>query len=126
MKYALWVLQVLLALLFIFAGVVKLILPGEEMISQMPFPVPVALLRFVAVCELAGDAGLILPGLFRIHPELTPLAAAGLVFIMIGATVITVLGGMVLGALFPFVVGVLCAYVAYARWTVAPLHGRRA
>jgi uncharacterized membrane protein YphA (DoxX/SURF4 family) len=126
MKSTLWILQVLLALLFIFAGVVKLTLPGEEMISQMPFRVPVALLRFVAVCELAGAAGLILPGLFRLHPELTPLAAAGLVLIMIGATAITVLGGMVFAALFPFVVGVLCAYVAYARWTVAPLHGRRA
>jgi uncharacterized membrane protein YphA (DoxX/SURF4 family) len=126
MKYTLWILQVLLALVFIFAGVVKLILPGEEMISQMPFPVPVALLRFVAVCELAGAAGLILPGLLRLHPELTPLAAAGLIVIMIGATVITVLGGMVFAALFPFVVGVLCAYAAYARWTVAPLHGRRA
>jgi uncharacterized membrane protein YphA (DoxX/SURF4 family) len=126
MKYALWVLQVLLALLFIFAGIVKLIMPGEQMISQMPFPVPVALLRFVAVCELAGAAGLVLPGIFRIHPELTPLAAAGLVLIMIGATAITVLGGMVVAALFPFAVGVLCAYVAYARWTVAPLDGRHA
>jgi len=126
MKYVLWILQVLLALLFTFTGVIKLILPGEEMISQMPFPVPVPLLRFVAVCELAGAAGLILPGLFRIHPELTALAAAGLVFIMIGATVVTVLGGMVFAAMFPFIVGVLCAYVAYARWKVSPLHGRRA
>jgi uncharacterized membrane protein YphA (DoxX/SURF4 family) len=125
-KYVLWILQVLLAVLFIFTGVVKLILPGEQMISQMPFPVPVPLLRFVAVCELAGSAGLILPGLFGIRPGLTPLAAAGLVIIMIGATVITILGGMVLVALLPFVVGVLCAYVAYARWTVAPLDSRRA
>ena len=126
MKYPLWILQVLLALLFVFTGVIKLIMPAEQMISQMPYPVPVALLRFVAVCELAGAAGLILPGLFGIRPELTPLAAAGLVLIMIGATVVTILGGMVLAALFPLVVGVLCAYVAYARWTVAPLRGRHA
>jgi len=125
MKYALWALQILLALLFVFAGVVKLVLPGEQMASQMPVPIPVSLLRFVAVAELAGAAGLILPGLLGIRPQLTPLAAAGLVIIMIGATTITIAGGMILMALFPFVVGILCAYIAYARWRLVPLHGRR-
>jgi uncharacterized membrane protein YphA (DoxX/SURF4 family) len=125
MKYALWVLQILLALLFVFAGVVKLVLPGEQMASQMPVPLPVFLLRFVAVAELAGAAGLILPGLLGIRPQLTPLAAAGLVIIMIGATTITIAGGMILMALFPFVVGILCAYIAYARWRLVPLAGRR-
>ena len=125
MKYVLWILQVLLALLFVFAGVVKLVMPAEQMISQMPFPVPVRLLRFVAVAELAGAAGLILPGLLRIRTGLTPLAAFGLVFVMIGATVVTVAGGMTVAALFPFIVGVLCAFVAYARWMMAPLPGRR-
>jgi len=125
MKYVLWILQILLALLFVFAGVVKLVLPGEQMTSQMPVPLPVLLLRFVAVAELAGAAGLILPGLLGIRPELTPLAAAGLVIIMIGATTITIVGGMIGMALFPFVVGILCAYIAYARWRIAPLRGRR-
>jgi len=125
MKYVLWILQVLLALLFIFAGVVKLVMPMEQMVSQMPFPVPGQLLRFVAVTEIVGAAGLILPGLFGIRTELTPLAAAGLVIIMIGATAITIAGGMVLAALFPLVVGLLCAYVAYIRWAVAPIPGRR-
>jgi uncharacterized membrane protein YphA (DoxX/SURF4 family) len=125
MKYALWVLQILLALLFVFAGVVKLVLPGEQMASQMPVPLPVFLLRFVAVAELAGAAGLILPGLMGIRPGLTPLAAAGLVIIMIGATAVTMAGGMILMALFPLVVGILCAYIAYARWRLVPLHGRR-
>ena len=125
MKYALWVLQILLALLFVFTGVVKLVMPGEQMTSQMPVPLPVSLLRFVAVAELAGAAGLILPGLLGIRPELTPLAAAGLVIIMIGATTITIAGGMILLALFPFVVGILCAYIAYARWRLVPLDGHR-
>ena len=115
MKYLLWILQVLLALLFVFAGVVKLVMPAEQMTSQMPVPVPVPLLRFVAVAELTGAAGLILPGLLGIRPGLTPLAAVGLIIIMIGATVITLLDGNVAAALFPLVVGLLCAAVAYGR-----------
>jgi hypothetical protein len=57
----------------------------------------------------------VLPGLLRIHRELTPVAAAGLVIIMIGATVITAMGGSFAPALVPCVVGVLAASVAYGR-----------
>ena len=65
--------------------------------------------------------GLILPGLFRVRPELTPLAAAGLGIIMAGATALTVIGSGVLSALFPLAVGLLAALVAYGRWALAPL-----
>ena len=124
MTYALWVLQVLLGLLFMFAGGSKLVMPIEEMTKDIALPG--WFLRGIGVCELLGGLGLILPGLFRIRTALTPLAAAGLVIIMIGATVITVMtmgAGM---ALVPFIVGVLAAFLAYARWRVAPLpSGRR-
>jgi uncharacterized membrane protein YphA (DoxX/SURF4 family) len=120
---ALWIVQGLLALLFVFGGVTKLILPIEEMTRQMPVPLPGAFLRFIGVAELLGGIGLILPGLLRIRPGLTPLAAAGLVIIMIGATVVTLVGGDVLPASMPFVVGLLAAFVAYGRWRLAPLPG---
>jgi len=81
-------------------------------------------LRFIGVSETLGGLGLILPGLLRIQPGLTPLAAAGLVIIMIGATVVTLMGGAVSPALIPLVVGLLAAFVAYGRWRVAPLRGR--
>jgi uncharacterized membrane protein YphA (DoxX/SURF4 family) len=119
MTYALWVLQVLLGLLFIFAGGSKLVMPIEEMTKEVAMPG--WFLRGIGVCELLGGLGLILPGLFRIRTGLTPLAAAGLVIIMIGATVVTVMTMGVGMALVPFVVGVLAAFVAYARWRVAPL-----
>ena len=119
MTYALWVLQVLLGLLFIFAGGSKLVMPIEEMTREVAMPG--WFLRGIGVCELLGGLGLILPGLFRIRTGLTPLAAAGLVIIMIGATVVTVMTMGVGMALVPFVVGVLAAFVAYARWRVAPL-----
>ncbi len=119
MTYALWILQVLLGLLFIFAGGSKLVMPIEEMTRDVAMPG--WFLRGIGVCELLGGLGLILPGLFRVRTELTPLAAAGLVIIMIGATVVTATTMSVGMALVPFVVGVLAAFVAYARWRVAPL-----
>jgi hypothetical protein len=119
--YALWILQVLLALLFLFAGGIKLVLSLEKL--QGPSPLPGLFLRFIGVCEVLGALGLILPGLLRIRPVLTPLAAAGLVIIMIGATVVTIISGPVAAAVVPLVVGILAVFVAYGRWRLAPHRG---
>ena len=121
MTYALWIIQVLLALLFVFAGGMKLVLPLDKLAG--PFPLPGPFLRFIGAAELLGGLGLILPAALRIRPGLTPLAAAGLVIIMIGATVITLLGREFGGAAISFVVGVLAVFVAYGRWRLAPIRG---
>ena len=113
----LWGVQGLLAALFLFAGGMKLVMPLEMM--KGPVELPCLLLRFIGVCEVLGAIGLILPELLRIKRILTPLAAAGLVIIMAGATVITTVGGAVAPAVVPFVVGVLAATVAYGRWQPA-------
>ena len=119
MTYALWIIQGLLAALFLFAGGTKLILP-LDVLTSMGSPNQIALpgwfVRFIGVVEVLGALGLILPGLLRIRPGLTPLAAAGLVIVMIGATVLTLAGGDVAPALIPLVVGLLSAFVAYGRW----------
>jgi uncharacterized membrane protein YphA (DoxX/SURF4 family) len=115
MTRALWIVQGLLALIFLFAGSIKLIVPIEMLIAQMPLPLPGPFLQFIGVAEVTGAIGLILPGLLRIRPFLTPLAACGLVIIMIGATVVTLVSGEVVPALVPLVVGLLCAAVAYGR-----------
>jgi len=114
-NYALWVVQGLLALLFLFAGGMKLVMPIEELTGQTPLPG--WFVRFIGVAEVLGAVGLILPGLLRIRPGLTPLAAAGLVVIMIGATVLTLVGGDIVTALIPLMVGLLAAFVAYGRWS---------
>jgi hypothetical protein len=119
--YALWIVQALLALLFVFAGVAKFIMPIEEMTKDIQMPG--AFLQFIAVAEILGAIGLILPSLLRIRPRLTPLAAAGLVIIMIGATVVSLMIGTVVMALMPFVIGLLAAFVAYGRWKLAPIAG---
>lgn len=124
MTYILWIIQVLLALLFLVAGGTKLVLSLEVM-KSMGSPnqilLPGLLIRFIGVCEVLGALGLVLPGLLRIRPGLTPLAAAGLVIIMIGATVLTIAGDGFAMALPALVVGLLAAFVAYGRWRLAPL-----
>lgn len=94
MNIALWIIQVLLALLFLFAGAMKLIMPIEEMTKQMPLAIPGLFLRFIGVVEVLGGLGLILPMLLRIKPWLTPLAAAGLVILMIGAVAFSLMIGV--------------------------------
>ena len=118
MNVALWIVQGLLAALFLFAGGAKLVLPLDQMAG--PVALPGWFLRFIGVAEVLGALGLVLPGLLRIRPGLTPLAAAGLVIIMIGATVITLVGGMVAVALMNVVVALLAAFVGYGRWRLAP------
>jgi uncharacterized membrane protein YphA (DoxX/SURF4 family) len=120
----LWVIQTLLALLFLFSGGVKLAMPIEPMAKQAGLPG--TFLRFIGVMEVLGAIGLILPGMLRIRTFLTPLAAAGLVIIMIGATVIVFRMMGAVQALTPAVVGVLAAFVAYGRWGLAPLRDRSA
>jgi hypothetical protein len=115
----LWTIQGLLAALFLFAGAVKLVLPLDQMIG--PVELPGFFIRFIGVAEVLGAMGLVLPGVLRIHTELTPLASAGLVIIMAGATVITATGGAVAPAVFPLLVGVCLASIGYARWRVSPI-----
>jgi len=119
MTYALWTAQLLLALAFLFAGGVKLVLPIDELAAQAPLPG--WFLRFIGAAEVLGALGLVLPGLLRRWPVLTPLAAAGLVIIMVGAVVTTVATIGLVPALFPLVVGLLASFVAYGRWQLAPL-----
>ncbi len=113
MSYALWTSQALLALLFVYAGAMKFVMSAEDMTKDIDLSV--AFLRFIGICEVLGAFGLILPGLLHIRRGLTPLAAAGLVIIMIGAVVVTVASMGVAPAAFPLVVGILAAFVAYNR-----------
>src|SRR5437868_15425733 len=91
MKKTLWTIQILLALLFLFAGGSKFVMPVDQMTQGMPAALANgSFIHFIGVCEVPGGLGLVLPGLLSVKPFLTPLAAAGRVIIMIGATVLTV------------------------------------
>jgi energy-converting hydrogenase Eha subunit A len=108
----LWSVQGLLAVAFLFAAYGKLTTPAEVWAMT---PYPAAFMYFISVCEILGALGLILPGVTGIRRELTPLAAAGLAVIAIGATVLTVATMGVSMAVLPAVLGLLAAYVAYGR-----------
>lgn len=118
----LWIVQGLLAAVFLFTGGSKLATPTEVLAQQSHLSG--VFMKFIGVCEVLGALGLILPGVTHIRPGLTPLAAALLVIIMIGATVSTAIMLPKLIAL-PFVVLLLTAFVAYGRWRLAPLDGAR-
>jgi hypothetical protein len=117
---ALWTAQTLVALLFLFAGSMKFIMPAEKM-QQGPIVFPVAFMYFIGICECLGALGLVLPGIFRIQTWLTPLAAVGLTIIMIGATAVTIPAMGVTAAILPAIVGVITAWISYARTRVAPI-----
>jgi hypothetical protein len=116
MRVALWIVQGLLAAIFLLAGGVKLVLPPEALVGPVALPIP--FVRFIGVAEVLGAIGLILPTLLGIRPGLTPLAALGLIIIMIGATVVGLMGGLVPAALISVVVGLMSAFVVYGRWNL--------
>jgi uncharacterized membrane protein YphA (DoxX/SURF4 family) len=120
---ALWVLQVLLAVLFLFAGATKLLLP-LDVLASMGSPNQIVLpgwfIRFIGAAEVLGALGLILPRLLRIRVSLTPLAAAGLVVIMAGATVITAAAGDIAPAIFPLLIGIMSGSIVHGRWNREP------
>ena len=118
MNALLWVLQGLVGLLFLFSGGTKLVMSTEAMQKMSPpnsIMLPGWFVKFIGVMEILGGLGLILPGLTKIRRNLTPLSAIGLLIIMIGAVVITIMGPGVGAAIIPFVVGILCAVIVYGR-----------
>ena len=124
MNILLWIIQILLALLFLFSGGIKLVLPAETLQAMGPpnqIILPGWFLKFIGLCEVLGALGLVLPGLLRRQQHLTPIAAVGLTIIMIGAVVITTMGLGFAAAITPLVVGLLCVFVAYGRWKLRPL-----
>ena len=115
----LWIVQGVLAAMFLLAGGMKLVMTAEQMAAPGPIQLPVLFVRFIGVCEVLGGLGMILPGLTGIRPGLTPLAASGLVLIMCGATVINIANGMAPIAIPTAVLGLMAAYVVYGRWLSA-------
>ncbi len=126
LHYALWAVQILLALAFGMAGVMKSTSPISELAQKLIWPgaVPAALVRFIGVSEFAGALGLVLPSATRIKPALTPLAAGGLVVVMVLAAGFHITRGE-MGAL-PIngTLGALAAFVAWGRSRKAPIAPR--
>ncbi|MBI3934747.1 MAG: DoxX family protein [Acidobacteria bacterium] len=117
MNVALWVAQVLLAITFGSAGYLKATAPE----SFWPGAVPATLVRFIGLSELAGALGVLLPAAARIFPWLTPLAAAGLVMIMVLASAFHLSRGETQALSLTLGLGGLAAFVAWGRFRKAPI-----
>jgi putative oxidoreductase len=123
---ALWVVQVVLALMFGMAGVMKATTPIPELAQQLPWAdqVPAALVRFIGISELTAAIGLILPAATRIKPGLTALAGVGLVIIMVLASIFHASRGEYSAIAINTVLGSLAAFVAWGRGKRAPIAPR--
>ena len=124
MKYVLGTLQLLLALVFLMAGVTKIMTPAADLVAMMSWvaSVPAAAVPVIGVLEVAGALGLILPWLTGIQPGLVRLAASGLVLTMIGAVITHIaIGEPITQAIPALVLGILAGVVAYGRTVLLPL-----
>lgn len=125
-RIALWTAQVLLAAMFLMTGGMKVFLSPAEVVRAVPdfATMPLGLVRFIGIAELAGAIGLILPALTRIAPSLTPLAASGLTVVMILAALFHLSRGEFaqLGVVIPL--GALASFVAWGRYKRAPITPR--
>ena len=125
MNILLWILQVLIAAAYMAHGLMFLF-PPADVVEAMNATISRPMQLFLGVCEVLAALGLTLPGLLRIQPWLVPLAAAGLMPIMIGATVLHIQRNEVSSAIITAILFVLLTVVAYMRWKVKPILPRRA
>jgi len=123
MNIALWILQILLAALYLFHGWL-MISPPPEVAAIMNTFLPTWFRLLIGVTELFAAVGLILPGLTRILPWLTAAAAAGLMIVMASATVVHLSRSETSSAISAFVIFLLVTFVAYMRWKVKPIAAR--
>ena len=124
MNILLWVLQILLAAAFAAHGVLFLN-PPPELLVEMDKMLPTWFRLFLGVAEVAAAIGLILPGITRIMPRLVPLAAAGIMLVMVSATILhATRPGEMGSAITTAVLLLLATFVAYMRWQVKPIQPR--
>ena len=124
MNILLWVIQVLLAVVFIAHGLL-LLMPPPDIAAQMLMSLPRGFWVFLGVAEVAAAVGLTLPGLTRINPWLVAWAAGGIMIVMISATIYHVMRNEISSAVVTFVLLIMATFVAYMRLRVMPIAARR-
>ena len=120
MNIVLWILQILLAALYLWHGWLLLAPPPELIEAMNAFLAPWFRL-FLGTAEVLAAGGLILPGVLRIMPRLISLTSAGLMIVMISATGVHVVRNETSSAIITAVIFLLVTLVAYLRWKVYPI-----
>ena len=119
----LWVLQTLLAAMFLMSGLMKVSQPIEKLSQMLPWAsqMPELIVRFIGAAEVLGSVGLILPSMLRIQPKLTPTAAVGLAVVMIFAIAFHISRGETGVIGMNFVLLAIAAFIAWGRSKKAPI-----
>lgn len=126
MNILLWVLQIVFGLYFVFVGVMHFIIPpGLPDVMGWMYELSPALHWISGVAEILGGLGLILPGLTKIQTRLTPLAALGLLLVMIGAALWHVQRGEISNIILNLVNAAILGFIAYSRWKLVPIKERK-
>ena len=125
MNILLWVLQALLAIAFLAHGWLFLS-PPAELVDQMNASLPRWFQLFLGIAEVLAAVGLTLPGLTRILPWLVICAAAGIMTVMVSATVFHLARGEMSSAAITLVLFGIATFVAYMRYRVVPIPARGA
>jgi putative oxidoreductase len=123
MNIALWILQILLATLFLWHGWL-FVAPPAAVLEVMNAQFAPWFRIFVGVAETLAAVGLILPSLTRVQPWLTPLAATGLALVTMSATTLHLTRGEITTAMTTVVLFSLASIVAYGRWKLKPIPAR--
>jgi hypothetical protein len=120
----LWLLQVLLAVAFLAHGLMMLF-PPPDIAVQMNASLPRWFSLFIGVSEVFAAIGLTMPGMTRVMPWLISWAAVGIMIVMISATVYHIARSENSSAVITFILLIIAAFVAYARWRMLPITPRR-
>ncbi|MCX6246707.1 MAG: DoxX family protein [Bacteroidetes bacterium] len=123
LNVTLWAAQVILACMFIIAGYMKTTTPIAQLSASLPWTgeIPAWLVRFIGASELLGALGLLLPSLLRIKPILTPLAASGIICIMLMASIFHLVKNEFPLVAFTLLLGLVAAFIAWGRFTKVPV-----
>lgn len=123
LNIALWIVQSLLAVMFLMAGSSKLFQPIAELSKMLPWVTSVSegLVRFIGGSELLGGLGLLLPSILRIKPNLTPLAALGLAVVMVLAAIFHINRGEYSAIGMNALLIALALFIAWGRTKKAPI-----
>lgn len=123
MNIVLWVVQILLALAFGMAGIMKVTQPIDKLETRMGWVKSVGPggVRLIGTLEILGAIGLILPALTGILPWLTPIAASCLALTMIGAMITHGRRGEYSQIGINVVLLLLTLFVAYGRFVIIPI-----
>jgi uncharacterized membrane protein YphA (DoxX/SURF4 family) len=123
MNIALWIVQILLALAFALAGIMKVTQPIDRLETRMEWVKDVGPrgVPLIGSLEILGAIGLILPAVTGILPWLTPVAAAGLALTMVGAMITHGRRGEYSSIGANLVLLVLALFVVYGRFVIVPI-----